>query len=211
MELSYADYVWQFGAFRQKELTITQVYDQNYLRERYESIDDKVRLLAALRLDFLCEHIPRKKWFLDYGCGTYRVVEEAASRGFFAFGHDIIPSDHWLQTQFPFQRSPWSIVTFFDSLEHLENPFNTIRKLQAKYVAISVPECHSPDREEWFMKWKHRRPGEHLWHFSRVGLDYFMNLLNYKPLLHSNFEDEVRGKAEDGSSNILSAIYQRIK
>lgn len=58
------------------------------------------------------------------------------------------------------------------------------------------------------MRWKHRRPGEHLWHWSRDGLDFFMGRLGYRPLMHSNFEDEFRPYPEQSKPNILTAVYR---
>ena len=82
-------------------------------------------------------------------------------------------------------------------------------QLCARFVMVSVPECHRPNDPAWFMSWKHRRPGEHLWHWSRAGLTAFMRQLGYRELMASNFEDEFRPNPEQELPNILTGIYRR--
>lgn len=212
MDLSYADYLWDMGALRQRDLTVQQVYDRNYLAERYVDIDDKVRELSEKRLEFL-ERFAPQGWeaggyvrgrLLDFGCGTGRFVEAARAAGWDAFGYDLVS---------PFERmpcGPWDVVTFFDSLEHLPDPAGTIRNLNPEWIMISVPECCHPTDPDWFLAWKHRRPGEHLWHFSQQGLDQFMFGCGYRGVEYSHLEDTYR-PPENCNPNILTAIYRKAR
>ncbi len=207
-DIPYSGYVFDRGAFRQRDLTVRRVYDDAYLA-RYREIDANVRALSAKRLKVLEAFVPRGT-LLDFGCGTGRFVEAARAHGWDAHGCDVIPSpgvldpaacegDGW----------KWDVVTFFDSLEHLEAPDRTIQALSPAWVMVSVPWCHYPGIPEWFMNWRHRRPGEHLWHWTATGLDWFFHALDYRDVMHSTFEDEYRPNPEQVEPNILTAIYRK--
>lgn len=218
MDLSYSDYRWDMGAFRQLDLTPRAVYDRTYLETRYAAIDDNVQALSWKRLRVLEAFVP-SGMLLDFGCGTGRFVDAALHTGnWAAYGHDLT---YWPTGEHPYgwraerflgtgqTARAWDVVTFFDSLEHLPDPAITIAALAPRWLMISVPECHYPHCREWFIGWKHRRPGEHLWHWDRKGLDDFLRLLGYQPLMHSCFEDEFRPRYDPSLSNILTAIYQK--
>ena len=193
--MTYADYVWDRGAFRQKVLrcTVQKDYAAYYL-----AIDAQVRALSQKRFEVLKAFVPRGR-LLDYGEGSGRFREIAAPT-WPAFGYDLGR---------PMPPGPWDVVTFFDSLEHLSNPAEAIRDLQPAWIMVSVPWCHYPDHPGCFLGWKHRKPGEHLWHFSAEGLDEFMHWMGYEPVMRSCFEDEIRTRDGD-LPNILSAIFRRV-
>jgi SAM-dependent methyltransferase len=204
-ELSYADYCWDHGAFRQRDLKPSVAYDRDYLAT-YQEIDGRVRRLAAKRLAVLEAFVAREGRLLDFGCGTGRFVEAARRAGWDAWGYDVAPGEMCYADP---TQPIWDVLTCFDSLEHVPSPSVLIKQTGAKHVMISVPECHYPDRPEWFMRWKHRKPGEHLWHWNRVSLDGFMKRLGYAPLMHSPFEDDYRPRYDPALPNILTAIYRR--
>lgn len=208
--LAYADYRWDHAGrgFRQRDLTVRQVYDRAYVEERYAAIDDAVWLLSARRLDVLEAFAPGRGRLLDFGCGSGRVVQQAVNRGWDAWGCDLAPGAGGRRlTAFEAVRRKWDTVTFFDSLEHVANPDGLVRALSPRVVMVSVPWCHRPDDADWFMAWKHRRPGEHLWHWGRETLDQFFARLGYRPLMHSSFEDEFRPHPDQREPNILTAVY----
>lgn len=212
MDLKYSDYCWDGPSFRQRDLTVTQTYDAAYLRERYAAIDDKVRALSAARLRVLEAFVPERGWLLDYGAGTFRFVEAAVEAGWHALGYDAVAADHPHSMRFDrpgWMLPDWRAATFFDSLEHLTDPAGVIRELRPQIVMISVPECHYPEDPDWFMRWKHRRPGEHLWHWRRDTLAAFMEALGYRALMVSHFEDDYRPNPAQAEPNILTAIYRR--
>jgi methyltransferase family protein len=195
IDLAYADYVWDRGAFRQKTLCCTVVKDY---AAYYLAIDAQVRALSHRRFEILKAFVPRGR-LLDYGEGTGR-FREIAARTWPTFGYDLGR---------PMPAGPWDVVTFFDSLEHLVHPAEAIRDLQPRWIMVSVPWCHHPDRPDWFLAWKHRKPGEHLWHFSAAGLDQFMASVGYEPIMRSSFEDDIRRRDGD-LPNILSGIFRRV-
>lgn len=207
----YADYHDPDGCgLRQRELIVTQVYDRAYLDARYWAIDDRVQDLARRRAEILTAFCPDRGRLLDFGCGTGHVVRQARLLRWFAWGHDLTRySDDFTFLGEWRIGGPWDVVTFFDSLEHLPDPAGVVRQLGAPAVMVSVPWCHYPDRPDWFMAWKHRRPGEHLWHWSRETLDRFFARLGYRAVMWSSFEDGWRANPEQAEPNILTAIYRR--
>jgi hypothetical protein len=100
----------------------------------------------------------------------------------------------------------YDVVTFFDSLEHFDD-IKVLDKIKCKYVVISVPNCISDD-PEWFMNWKHRRPDEHLHHFSANSLCLFLNSQGYSIHTISYFEDTIR--KSPGVNNILTVVAEKI-
>lgn len=206
MGLTYADYCWDGPSFRQRELTVTARYDPAYLRERYSAIDRNVRLLSIKRLRVL-EAFSSRGRLLDFGCGTGRFVEAAKWHGWDASGCDVIDGPGRLPPEECADRG-WDVVTFFDSLEHLPDPAGTVKALGAEAVMVSVPNCAMPTNEEWFMNtYKHRRPGEHLYHFSQDGLIGFFRQLGYQCVMISCFEDSYRPRYDERFPNILTGIF----
>jgi len=207
--LTYADYIHTPIGTHQRDLTITAVYDAEYVRSRYEAIDANVRALSARRLAVLYAFAPRRGMLLDFGAGSFRFVEAAIAAGWFAWGYDIAGQHHANFWDYKRGWPKFDVVTFFDSLEHLPDPAGLVGELAPRVVMVSVPECHYPNTAEWFMDWKHRRPGEHLWHWNRRTLPAFMARLGYQCEMLSWFEDEFRPNHDQAEPNILTGIFTR--
>lgn len=205
--LTYSDYIHTPEGTRQRDLLPTCVYDAAYLRY-YSEIDAHARQLSARRLDVLEAFVPQQGRLLDFGAGTFRFVEVAHASGWDAFGFDVMPSEHQRRMAV-LDHGPWDVVTFFDSLEHLIDPQGAIGRLNSRTVMISVPECHRPEDQAWFMAWRHRKPGEHLWSWNRQTLTAMMGRFGYHCVMVSNFEDEFRTPYDPLLTNILTAIYRR--
>ena len=188
------------------------VYNHQYLEDRYVKIDNNVCKLSKRRTEVLNAFVSDGRRLLDFGCGTGSFVRSTGDSGRWeSFGTDLVQWDD----RIPFIRdwkktNPFDVVTFFDSLEHLPDPKEPIHHLNPRFIMISVPECHYPNEESWFMNWKHRRPGEHLYHWNRNSLDRFFGDLGYQPIMHSSFEDDFRPRYDSDLTNILTAIYRKI-
>ena len=99
------------------------------------------------------------------------------------------------------------VITFYDSLEHFEN-IDFVKKLKCKYIVISVPWCLNGEDIEWFKKWKHRKPDEHLHHFDELSLIKFMNRMGYNCLNFTNIEDKIRID-KNNNPNILTGCFKK--
>ncbi len=98
------------------------------------------------------------------------------------------------------------VVTFWDSLEHHES-LEFLRDLRTKMIALSAPWYHHALGEP-FEKWKHRKPDEHLHHFSPQSLSKFMDAMGWRFLSCGRPEDLIRIPT-DSTPNILSATFVR--
>jgi SAM-dependent methyltransferase len=212
LELKYEDYCYdsRFRVFRQKDLIVTVNYDTNYVK-KYENPNYKnfSEALDNKRSLFVARYTNGRK-VLDFGCGVGDFVKCSRNLGLDCYGWDIAnyPLEFKVSEREVFGWE-WDVVTFFDSLEHVPDPVSLMRELKTRYIVISLPECHFPEDPDWFMNWKHRKPGEHLWHFDRRGLDEFMKYVGFRRIVHSNYEDKIRTPYDEYLSNILSGVYEK--
>ena len=196
-----------------RQINITKIdYDNEYVDQRYNSYPTG-EAMAYLRLGYLLgvlnEFKPTK--ILDIGYGNGDFLKAASKSINFCCGSDIepmYPLPDYIETVQDIYKDEYDVVCFFDSLEHFDNIYE-ISKLRAKYIYISVPECHYFS-DEWFNSWKHRRENEHLWHFNLESLTLFFAEMGYEIINYSDVEDIIRTAQEDGVSNILSAIFRKI-
>jgi hypothetical protein len=212
----------QHGVIHQAGELLPVSYDVEYIRQRYDTYDRfKLRGLSYLRLGWLMAHVGRDNLstVLDIGYGNGDFLKVCADAGLRATGYDISgydPRDGRIAL-IPPRNSPqrlpdrvydaYSVACFFDSLEHFPS-LEFVLRLRARFMAISVPWCHWRACDGAFMAWKHRRPHEHLHHFSPAALARFMAAYGFVAVAQGNGEDAVRGTLE-GRENILSAIFER--
>lgn len=202
------------GAIRQKALIPTIVYDANYV-SKYNKLP--VKAMSLLRWDVVKRALVpldiHRAEVLDFGCGNGAFVHEVQEHGAHAYGHDI--ADFPLPDSIPkldvqtLRQQDFDLVTFFDSLEHTEDPLGTLKALNTTAVAISLPWCHAHTLgDEWFTRWKHRKPGEHLWHFDAASLCRLAELAGFRPMFIGNPEDSIRQPVEK-LPNILTGVFYR--
>jgi hypothetical protein len=110
-------------------------------------------------------------------CGEGRLLDIGIGAGTFlklhgnCMGYDINPyavgilkkRKLWLN---PYRRDITKCgivgVTFFDSLEHIENPFALLERMGDQTLFVSTPIFYTPKH---MMTSRHFKPGEHAWHF----------------------------------------------
>jgi len=181
------------------------IYDENYIKSCIKTTED----LNYLRYGHMCGtigHIPSSILDIGYGTGDFlKICNKKIKK---CYGNDI--SGHSLPENIEFltfeelMNVNVDVITFFDCLEHF-NDISFVKNLKAKYIVISLPNCHYFS-DEWFETWKHRKPNEHLWHFNEKSLSQFMNEMGFNTLNLSNIEDILRINNET-YSNILTGIF----
>lgn len=99
------------------------------------------------------------------------------------------------------------VITFHDCLEHFHD-INFVRDLNYTTLVVSLPNCpFSEMGKEWFEnEYPHRKPSEHIWHFSASSLAATMALLNWRQVARSYHETIVRNRYP---RNILSMAFKR--
>lgn len=94
----------------------------------------------------------------------------------------------------------YDIITMWDVYEHLPN-LDIINKLNFNMICFSMPDVSFKD----FDNWKHRKPNEHIHHFTPQSLTNLMSSFNLKPVHLSWQEDAVR-KSKD-KHNIMTMMF----
>ncbi len=186
------------------------VYDLEYVHSRY-SFNKNVPSMSCLRLGYIMSRLETGVGtLLDVGYGNGDFLRTAERAGFTVAGYDVDPAFplEGIQRVDSLFSGPWDLVTFFDSLEHFEDIYS-LRDLQARYILVSVPWCHYKS-DSWFENWKHRRPGEHIWHFNEKALELFFADLGYRLIEVSAIEDAIRkGTGPQTEPNILTGLFER--
>jgi hypothetical protein len=197
------------GLIRQEKIfKEKQKYDLEYVSKRYDAYGQLSKYMAYLRLGYLLGTCDSKiTSILDVGYGNGDFLEAASKSTPDCYGFEVnnypIPDNCKAVTNiYDFH---YDVVCFFDVLEHFEDIYE-IKKLKTKYIYISVPECHYFS-DKWFEEWKHRRPDEHLWHFSKEALVNFMSELGYSTVGLSNLEDIIR-RGDGQAPNILTGLFK---
>lgn len=90
----------------------------------------------------------------------------------------------------------WTVMTFWDSFEHIHRPDRTI--VNAQTVAMSIPIFRN---REHVLASKHFRPDEHVWYFTDEGIRAFMDKCGFA-CSHSD-----KRETEIGREDIRSYIF----
>jgi hypothetical protein len=194
-----------------KQIKFSKIqYNNEYVEQRYNSYPTG-EAMAYLRLGYLLgvlkDFTPGSILDVGYGNGDFlKIASKCIEK---CSGSDIPPSyplpNHIDQVNDIYEKA-YDVVCFFDSLEHFDDIYE-IKKIQARYVYISVPWCHYVS-DDWFDEWKHRRPDEHLWHFDLDSLRRFFRSMGYEYISHSAVEDTIRKPSSD-LANILTAVFKK--
>lgn len=174
--------VWYLPAFSNDRL-----YNQDYFN-RYVSYEGS-QISKALN-DFRASLIDPSDRVLDFGCGALTLLRRLPNK--IKYGTDVIPlaiaalnKQGWF-----WQGQQVDTACFFDSLEHLPDPIDTLRTINAKNIVVSIPVWpHKTDSGIEY--WHHYRPNEHLWYFNREGFISWIKKLGYSVLHESTTESEL--------------------
>jgi len=201
--------VTQDGVIKQ-ESSNPYNYDKEYSDSRYSFFSDRGNILN-LRLGYVIGSIgsiPQSLMDVGYGNGDFLEACEGAIGTL--YGNDIQPA-YPLKQGIEFVENITEqyadVITFFDSLEHFPD-IEFVKDLKCKYVVISLPWCYNGEDDTWFADWKHRKPDEHLYHFTDKSLTTFMERQGFDLVNFCNLEDKVRVD-KNLSPNILTACYKK--
>jgi hypothetical protein len=165
-------------------------YDDSYF-DKYASYEGTAveKALNRGRCAMLARHAADGATVLDIGAGCGTFVRAAAAWGFESRGFDVIPKTvEYLRSIKAFASDPgkFDVVSFWDSLEHIDNPGEVLEQIQpgcVVLVAIPIFENLRHIRES-----KHYRPGEHLYYFTEQGFLRWMALRRFHVLEISSHE-----------------------
>lgn len=192
------------GALTSRDRTIRAQYDHAYVA-RYEKYPE--RELSKIRAALFQRFFPDAEAVCDVGYGTGAFLREInrSSGWVHCYGYDVspYPAPSFVKIDPNWQINRWSVLTFFDSLEH----FDELPRFKARSAIVSVPWYHPSLGHDWFYRWKHRRPGEHLWHFTPDSLAAAMRRNELRPIFIGSPEDAVR-KNDGDWPNILTMVFK---
>lgn len=186
--------------------TYNSTYVATYDTEAYKRQSD---ILQALRLGFtIASHGTHPQSILDYGYGNGAFMKFARQHVHTVMGYDVTGIEVE-GCEIVDKLKPVDVITFWDALEHVAD-LSFVKMLPCHTVVISLPYCHFHTvGQEWFDNdYHHRKPNEHLHHFSRQSLKAFMASMGWRQIAVSTHEDIVR-KGKDSLPNILSMAFKR--
>lgn len=193
-------------------------YTSTYNKPEYEN---KTDVINALRLGFVIgTNGGTPDQIIEMGYGTGSFMKKARELINTVSGYDIsgvpVPADCnniSVDGKPVFDRhyNKNTVVCFFDCLEHV--PLKTLRKWLRQIricnykVCISLPNCDYEKKGlDWFThEYPHRKPNEHLRHFTKGSLTKFMRTYYFKPVAFSYHEDLVRKRYPE---NILTMTFE---
>lgn len=178
------------GVAWQADLRVTAAYDASYY-DYYKALEDTpvARKLNAGRCAMLARHAESSAAVLDFGAGCGTFVAAARSWGYDAKGFDINPRTIEALRGvdcYADDVSAFDVLTFWDSLEHLPEAGELLRKIRrgaVVLVAIPVIEDLTRIRDS-----KHYKPGEHLMYFTTLGFTDWMAAYGFRILETSDHE-----------------------
>lgn len=186
---------------------IDVVYDKAYFEKytRYENTEISKKL-NTFRVNFSNKYATTN-YLLDFGIGSGEFIKNNQEK--FCLGYDI--NEHginWLKEQSRFL-DPYkdnmlhvSVITFWDSLEHLREPTDILNRMVPGQVAcISIPVF---DNLFKLKENKHYRPGEHFFYPTIPGMIRYMKLNSFECLEVSDQETLA------GRENIFSFAFKKI-
>lgn len=119
---------------------------------------------------------------LDFGAANGHFVAEMNRRGIHAEAHDLRDPHPELWSQ------PWTIVTFFDSLEHVIDPAAHLQ-LARHCAIVTIPVAES--REAWLAS-KHFKPPEHLSFWTTDGFPKWVRRFTpFRVVHHTAIEQDL--------------------
>ena len=193
-------------------------YDKEYV-QTYDTPEYKQasEVLNNIRFAFVCGALGREpNSILDFGYGNGDFLKVAHRHGVNAVGFDLtgveIEGITTYKDTLP-EKVGREVVTFWDAIEHVEFMKTVINADFCPYfVAVTVPCLPIPfsndEFEDVFSDWKHRKPNEHLHHFTPLSLKLFMQKQGYKLLSLCHIEDYVRVN-KDCKPNTVTAFFVR--
>lgn len=161
--------------------------------------------LNAIRIDIVKQFGGGK--VLDVGIGAGAFIDAYIGAGGVACGFDVdSKSIAWLRERGMFldpytdNLSDIDALTFWDSLEHIEEPELILRRLTTQHVFVSMPVF--PDIAD-MMKSKHFKVHEHRMYFTERGLIHMFEWFGFECLNKSHEESDI------GRDGVTSFVFKR--
>lgn len=188
------------GVAYQRDMRVTAIYDGAYV-EKCRSYEGKAiaNAINAGRTAMVARHYGHGR-ALDVGVGSGEFVRHRPG----TYGCDINPAaTNWLIRSglWNDRIEEFQAVTFWDVLEHMPDPGETLRRVPAGgYVFASIPVFADLTK---IRDSKHYRPGEHLYYWTEEGFIRWMAEYQFRLLERDDYETRA------GRDSITSFAFRR--
>lgn len=185
------------------------VYSTEYVHYYNKIPSEK---MSEVRYNLVKNYIPTFDKICDFGFGNGSFIDYCNKKGHNTFAYDV--SDYQApkgtNRVYNILANEFDVITFFDSLEHIEqeNLIDFLSALKTKHIVVSLPWYHEFLGDYWFENWKHRKPNEHFHHFDVHGLVTLFHDAGYSVVHIGNEEDQIR-KPVDRWPNILTVVGKK--
>lgn len=161
--------------------------------------------ISDARVSLVRRHLKDGELLVDVGIGCGSFVDAARTAGIHAFGYDVnMTGIRWLHDRHLFHdpyREPVDALTLWDVLEHVREP-RPLLEAAGKWVFCSLPIV--PDIGPPTPLWRHYKPREHCWYWTRAGFIGWMAGHGFK-LVEKN-----RNESDLGRLDIESFAFRRV-
>jgi hypothetical protein len=149
-------------------------------------------ILQAMRYGFICSAHGRPiNSIADCGYGNGAFMKFVKQQVPYVYGFDVTGVQVDGCYILP-ELVKADVLCFWDCLEHIAD-LSFIKDLPHETIAVSLPYCHFFTQGlEWFNDWKHRKPDEHVHHFTEFSLTLLMDSMGWKTVSISQHEDVIR-------------------
>lgn len=169
-----------------------QPYDDAYFRkyEEYAATEMGAAITEA-RVALVDRHAGASSVpLVDVGIGSGDFLEAMQAAGFLeAYGYDVNPRGvDWLRAH-GWLRDPYAdyceVATFWDAIEHIPDAAKILANVR-RWVFCSLPIVpgDGPPRSDW----RHYRPDEHCWYWTRRGFLAWMAAQGFACVEHNTME-----------------------
>ena len=201
------------------EIAVPEPYEDDYFAQWDTVPQAQLDAVSAVRLNLLQQFVSAGT-ILDFGCGTGEFLDyvRRMAPALVGYGYDTRRHARNKAVNWTFHSmapvlgwGKWCAVCAFDVLEHVEDPMELVRSMPTDCWAVSVPYA-APDivtDKEAFTCWRHRRPTEHRWHFSKTGLRTMFERCGFTQAYEGHPEDPHRVNNTQAFPNILSGVFLR--
>lgn len=169
-------------------------YFYRYLSQAFSGIGAD---LNAARIEFVKKHHQGELLDVGIGCGQF-VSSRPETVGF-----DVNPEGiEFLKANakwWDLYLAPVDAATFWDSLEHIEEPAKAIEQVR-KWAFVSIPIFDGADH---CLKSKHFRKNEHIWYWTHDGLINWFSRQGFECVEHNDMETRI------GREGIMTYAFRR--
>jgi len=192
-DVAFKEMKWEKGVGFYHHSTPFQ-YDRDYFKRYLEYDNTPVgRAITKFRISVVNKLVSYRRntsFLLDIGSGTGSFINTLEKKTTIKpEGVDIAPDAlYWLhQNSFMSSRDRYTVLTFWDSLQHLKEPDRVLHEYNTKHVAVSIPIYEGKEYLKNHTKFK---PDQYRWYFTRKGFIEWMKDQRYS--LVDTYQDEDR-------------------